>query len=291
MKKQRIIGSILFCTFFSIQIYGQIDNSKLLDQEKLEIILRKSAEYCERVKSIALYYVCQEEIKEKTNFYLVSPFMRNSPFGNIKRVVSKAPKIERIIKNSYIYDYQLINKDGEILENRTLLKKNNIKRRQENAKLELRLRAERMVYGPVGFLSQYWQEFFDYKIIGEEDLNHIIGTVIEATPRPNNEDNRNFAHIWVDKEDGSILQIEWQPESITDYSGNQINFQALDIEVNVEWTVTYGIEKNGVRFPDRQQVQEFLVPKGDLRFLQNETIILYNNYKFFIVETEIKYHP
>ena len=225
------------------------------------------------------------------NVYLVEDIFMLSPFETMVSKIRNDPKIERIIYNSYIYDYQLINKDGEILEERTLLEKNKRKRRKKNAKLELRLKSERIVYGPVGFLSQYWQEYFDYKIIGQERWKNTIGTVIEATPRPNNKDNRNFAHIWIDEEDGSILQIEWQPESITDVSGNQIDFPALDIEVNVKWRVTYGIEKNGVRFPDQQHVQEFLVPKGGQRFLQNETFILYNSYKFFIVETEIKYKP
>ena len=291
MKKQEVLFFFLILIISSIQIHSQTENSLTSNQEEIETILERCAEYCERVKSIALYYVCREKIQDKMNVFLVKDILMLSPFETMVSKIRNDPKIERIINNSYIYDYQLINKDEEILEDRILLEKNNRKRRKKNAQLELRLRSERVVYGPVGFLSQYWQDYFDYEIIGQERLDNIIATVIEATPNPNNKDNRNFAQLWINKKDGSILQIEWQSESITDYAGNQINFQALDVEVNVNWRVTYGIEKNGVRFPDQQHIQEFLVPKGGQRFLQNEIFILYNNYKFFIVETEIKYNP
>jgi hypothetical protein len=281
--------SVFIFAFLSLQIYSQTDDSRTGDQIELERILKKSAEYCERVKSIALYYVCREEIQDKMNFFLVTDSMRISPFGSRKEKIRKDSSTDRIVTNSYVYDYQLINKDGEILEERILIEKNHMKRRKKNAELESRLKLERIVYGPVGFLSQYWQEYFDYKVIGQERVNNIMGTVVEATPRPDNVDNRNFAQIWIDKENGSILQIKWQPESIIDYVGNQIDFQAFDIEVKVEWSVTYGIEKNGVRFPDQQYIQEFLVSEDGEKFLQNEITILYNNYKFFIVEIEIKY--
>ncbi len=289
MKKRGVLIFFLIFTIFSIQIYSQTDNSFTSNQEELEIILEKCAEYCERVKSIALFYVCREEIQDKINYYLVSDFMRVSPLGSIREEVRKGPKLERIRNNSFIYDYQLIKEEEKLLEKRTLLEKNNRKRRKKNAQLEVRLSSEYLVYGPVGFLSQYWQDYFYYEIIGQERINNILATVIKATPNPNNEDNRNFAQLWINEEDGSILQIEWQPESIIDHKGNLINLQALDFEVNVEWRVTYGVEKNGVRFPDQQHIQEFLVSEEGEKFLQNEIFILYNNYKFFIVETEIKY--
>ena len=39
------------------------------NQEKLSQILNKTADYCERVKKIALYYVCLENTKDKKYFY------------------------------------------------------------------------------------------------------------------------------------------------------------------------------------------------------------------------------
>ena len=180
-------------------------------------------------------------------------------------------------------------KEEELQEQRILLEKNKRKKHIENAELEVRFNAAYLIYGSVGFLSQYWQNDFEYKIIGQEDIDKIPAAIIKATPKPNNKENRNFAEIWINEKDGSILQIEWEPESIIDYKGKNIELPVGNFKTVVVWKVTYGVEKNGVRFPGRQHIQEFLVSESGKRYLRNEIITSFNDYKFFIVETEIKY--
>ena len=289
MKKQKILSSILILSFFMTQIYGQTDNSKISDQEKLEIILKKCAEYCERVKNIALFYVCQEEIKDKTNFYRIANTLRTSPYGNTEIVPGRSLKLNSTRISSYLYDYQLINKEKELLEQRTLLKKNNRKKIIENAELETRFNAKYLVYGSVGYLSQYWQNYFSYEIIGQESLGEIQATIIKATPKPNNKENRNFAKLWINEKDSSILQIEWESESIYNFDEKNIASMAGEFRTVMMLKVTYGLEKNGVRFPSRQLIQEFLVSESGERYLRNEIITSFIDYKFFIVESEIKY--
>jgi hypothetical protein len=177
----------------------------------------------------------------------------------------------------------LIRRGEELEEQRIPLKK-----KKRNAELDVRFQAKYLVYGPVGFLSRYWQAYFDYEIIGEERIGETLTTVIRATPKPANQDNRNFARIWIDGEDGSILQIEWEPESIVDYEGKSIRSQMQNLNTAVVWKVTYGIEKNGVRFPSRQHIQEFLVTEDKKRYIRNEITTVFEDYKFFVVETEIK---
>jgi len=289
MKKQRILSSILICTFFSVQIYGQSDFSKNSDQAKLEFILKKCAEYCERVKSIALFYVCQEEIKDITNFYRIVDTLRTSPYGVTEIVPGWSLKLNNTRISSYLYDYQLINKEKELQEQRTLLKKNNRKKNIENAKLETRFNAKYLVYGPVGFLSRYWQDYFSYEIIGQESLGKIQATIINAAPKPNNKENRNFAKLWINEKDNSILQIEWESGSIYNFDGKNIATMSGEFSTVMMWRVTYGLEKNGVRFPSWHLIQEFLVSESGERYLRNEIITNFNDYKFFIVETEVKY--
>ncbi len=118
-----------------------------------------------------------------------------------------------------------------------------------------------------------------------------MATIIKATPKSNNEENRNFAKIWIYEEDGSIIQIEWEPESIIDYVEKNIESWVGNLETAVVWRITYGVEKNGVRFPSRQHIQEFLATEGDKKYIRNETITTFKNYKFFIVEYEIKQYP
>jgi len=289
MRKNRILLSILFLIFLSAQFFSQTGNSEMIDQEELNIILKKCAEYCERVKSIALFYMCQEEIKEKANVYRIVDTLRTTPYGITEIVPGESLKLKRTRTSSYLYDYQLMKKEEELKEQRILLEKNKRKKHIENAELEVRFNAAYLIYGPVGFLSRYWQNYFDYEIIGQEDIDKIPSAIIKATPKPNNKENRNFAKIWINERDGSILQIEWEPESIIDYKGKNIEIPAGNLKTVVVWKVTYGVEKNGVRFPGRQHIQEFLVSESGKRYIGNEIITNFNDYKFFIVETEIKY--
>jgi len=291
MKKQRILSSILICIFFSIQIYGQSDLPKNNDQAKLELILKKCANYCERVKSIALYYVCREEIIDKTNSYRIANTLSSSPYEIVEKVPSRPLKLKSRRISSYLYEYQLINKEKELQELRTLLKKNNRKQNIENAQLETRFKAKYPVYGSVGFLSRYWQDYFSYTIIGQERIGKIQATIIRATPQPNNKENRNLAKLWINEKDCSILQIEWESNSIYDFDGRNIAFKNGEFGTVVMWSVAYGLEKNGVRFPSRQLTQEFLVSESGERYLRNRITTNFIDYKFFIVETEIKYHP
>lgn len=289
MRDKRILISILIFVLFSNQIYGQSDHYKNSDQAPLEFILKKCAEYCERVKSIALLYVCQEEIKEKMNFYRIANTLRTTPYGDTEIVLGESLKLRRTRRHSYLYDYQLINKEEELQEQRTLLKKDNRKKNLENAELEVRFNVKYLVYGPVGFLSRYWQNFFSYKIIGQESLGKFQATIIRATPKPNNKENWNFAKIWINEKDSSILQIEWESGSIYDFDGKNIASISGDFRTVTMLRVTYGIEKNRVRFPSIQLIQEFLVSESGKRYLRHEITTVFNDYKFFIVETEIKY--
>lgn len=289
MKKHFFLLMALIILFITPQRTSPLCSQA--NETNLSKILNKTAKYCERVKSIALFYVCQEEIKEKTNFYRVASTMRTTPYGLVEEVPSKVLKLRRTRNYSYLYDYQLIKKGEDLSEQRTLLEKNGRKKRKENAELEVKFSSAYVIYGPVGFLSRYWQDYFDYEISGQERIDKKMATIIKATPKSNNEENKNFAKIWIYEEDGSILQIEWEPESIIDYKGKKIESMAGSLETSVAWSVTYGVEKNGVRFPSRQHIQEFLVTEEDKRYIRYETITVFNNYKFFIVEYEIKHCP
>ncbi|MGD8536667.1 MAG: hypothetical protein PVF66_12530 [Candidatus Aminicenantes bacterium] len=287
MKKNLFLLMVLIILFVTPQRTSPMCSQT--DEAKLSKILNKTAKYCERVKSIALFYVCQEEIRDKANFYSLASVTRTTIYG--QEEVPLGLRIRRTRSNSYLYDYQLIKEGEDLSEQRILLKKNGRKMRKENAELEVKSKSKYIIYGPVGFLSRYWQDYFDYEIIGKKRIEKKKATIIKATPKSNNEENRNFAKIWIHEEDGSIIQIEWEPESIDDYVEKNIETFVGNLKTAVVWRVTYGIEKNGVRFPSRQHVQEFLATESDKRYILNETITVLNNYKFFIVEYEIKNRP
>lgn len=283
MKLKSLIMAILIS--LSVHAYLPASLNFQNEQEKLKQILNKSAVYCERVKKIALYYVCIENTKDKIYFYRSSRSIRESPYGESEIVTPRTLTLKRTRNYSYSFDYQLIKRGEELEEQRIPLKK-----KKKSAELDARFQAKYLVYGPVGFLSRYWQAYFDYEIIGDEQIGETPATIIRATPNPNNQENRNYAKMWIDGKDGSILQIEWEPESIVDYDGKTVRSQTEKLETAVVWKVTYGMEKNGVRFSSQQHIQEFLVTEDKKRYIRDEINTIFENYKFFVVETEIKNH-
>jgi len=64
MKKQKTIILILFFTIFSLQTFSQTDNPNTDDQEELRVILKKCAEYCEKLSNSVLDFICIEKITE-----------------------------------------------------------------------------------------------------------------------------------------------------------------------------------------------------------------------------------
>lgn len=257
------------------------------DQEQalLKQTLKETGDYADKVINAALYYVCTEKISDKEYFFgrtrAASSMFRQNKFFHIKKIK----------KQTFTYDYQLVKKKGELTEKRILLEENGKKRYQKNADLNrLKYTGKYLVFGPVGFLSKYWQPYFDFKIIGEDKLDNRNTVIFKATPKQKMEENNNIARIWVDKINFQILKIELDPASIKDYENEKITTRLGTFYKTVSWTIFYGIEKNGVRFPSRQIIQEvFIHPKRGYRAVKRETNILYQDYKFFTVETDIKY--
>ena len=82
--------------------------------------------------------------------------------------------------------------------------------------------------GPIGLLSEYWQQYHDYKIVKEEKFKGEKVIVIEAVPKYGYKLNQLFGKIWVRKSDFSILKIEWNQEAIENYK------HALELNPNCD---------------------------------------------------------
>jgi hypothetical protein len=301
MRRQEILSkkrikSILFSVALVILIginpnISAKNSSGDNSQEILKQILNKTGEYCERIKEIALYYVCKENIEVKENLYktvkninpVVNPYGELSYDNNARKL-----RFHRTKKKTLIYDYQLVKKEKNLEEKRVLIQENRKKKQKKNAELKTNYQAKYIIYGPVGFLSKYWQYYFDFEVTGEEIIENKKTRLLKASPKPSNKNNRNYATIWIDKNDFSILQIEWEPESIIDYQ-DKSKFKKLgDIKRTVTWRITYGIEKNGVRFPSKQFIQDGIIDSTGEKKILEEISFIYDNYKFFIVEIEYK---
>jgi hypothetical protein len=290
MKKQITIISVFIFFLFSFPIYSQKADSDSTDKAELETILKKCAEYCEKLANSALFFVCQEEIKEEINQGIQGNLGSSPTIALSGNITMRGSAVSRIIeKNVYIYDYQLIKKGEKIEETRILLKENGKKKYEKNAPLKTkRFYSKRSVMGPVGLFSKVWQDKYDYKIVKEETIKGRKSYVIEINPKTAIEGNPNHGKAWVDKEDFTVLKIEIKQESLA-------GFEKFEQEVKDRlmplFTTThhYFIEEKGIRFPSKTVfVEKYMGTRRNV-LRASETTITYDNYKFFTVDVEVIY--
>ncbi len=193
-------------------------------------------------------------------------------------------KLKKSRKNTFVYDYQMIKKGDNLEEKRKLIKENKKKRNEESAELKIKgIKTKFLAYGPVGFLSNYWQWYFNFEIIGKDEISGKKAIIINVDPTEEREENYYSGKIWVDEDDYSILKIEWRPKYIKGYKEDVTG----GIKRTVSWAAFYEVEKNGVRFPSKQIIEEYFITEAGKEYANNLTSINYDNYKFFQVEVEV----
>ncbi len=289
MKKPRISILVLIFFVFSTEIYSQKINSDSSNQTELETILKKCAEYCEKLSNSVLDFVCNEKIIEEINNDDPRS-RRHSLRGGVFVTVKGAGRASPIEKNVYIYDYQLIRKERRIQERRILLKENGKERKEEDAQLKTkRFEHKHIVFGPLGLLSVQSQQNFDYKIVKEEGYKGEKVYVLEINPKSSIEIEALFGRAWVRKNDFSILKIEWNSISMGNYKRIEESAKELEAEPKITFVSEYEYEKNNIRFPSKYFVKEVYTNPIWGRFNKSEVEVIYKDYKFFTVETEVKY--
>jgi hypothetical protein len=285
---------MIFALFVSILIQlgaspsairaGAQTSPNVVQNDVLPSILKATGEYCEIVKRLALNFICKERVDDRENFFMRGPgSTRNSP---------DEIRISKVNRRSFTYDFQIIKKGDDVQERRTLLEENGKKRHRENADPPtLKFSARNLVFGPVGFLSRYWQEHFHYEIVGRELADGKSAIIIRAVPFSEAQENNNHGLIWVEAATYQILRIEFEPK---DVQGSDVAFEAGNTAIDAKyirhlsWTVDYGVEKSGVRFPSRQNICEYYKSDTGFKITKREILYEYTDYKYFTVEVEIK---
>lgn len=245
--------------------------------DPLPTILEKTRFYCDRLERISLYFVCREEIDERQFDPPLKLFVLGGR-GRGSRV-------------SLEYDYQLVRTGDSIEEKRVLLKENGRARNEPDAPLKTKLYKHRnLVFGPVGLLGQYWQPRHVYRYLGEDKVDKERAFLVEAQPSGPPEPGLLYGKVWVRATDFAVVKIEWDQRSLSDLEAVQKMARSIRHDASPRLSIvgTYGVEKNGVRFLSRLAVHEdYDSPTGILRASQTE--VRYKNYKFFVVETEVRY--
>ncbi|MDH5385784.1 MAG: hypothetical protein OEY18_13865 [Candidatus Aminicenantes bacterium] len=275
MLKKKITCMLLaILVIFSFAVVNAEDKDSHTD---LSSLLKKAAEYCKRLEHTSLYFVCMEEVKERI-YYLNRPGrvgLRPTRFFN---------------ENKYLYDYQLIRKGSQITERRILLEENGKEKNEEDAQLKMQMFDHKyVIFGPIGLLSERWQQDHDYKIIGEKKLKDEHVLIVEATPKSSTDIDQLFGKIWIRKSDSSILKIEWNQTSMGNFDKIKEISKELNAQPDITFISEYDFEEKGIRFPSKYFVREEYVHSWLGRFRRSETTVTYKDYKFFTVETDVEF--
>jgi hypothetical protein len=270
--------------FFLQYLYAQIDSNEKNDQIRLNLLLKKTSQYCRRLDNAAFFYVCHEEITEKIHHSL---FLDQETIGRLGRLDEYRVGTE---KNKYLYEYQLIRKKGKIEEKRTLLERNGRKVLKKDATLvTLNFYFGNILFGPVTLLGEQRQHFYDYKLLEDEIHKGESTFVIEAVAKPHLKQHHPYGRIWMRKSDFAILKIEWDYRSIRSSHVIEKRAKNFNAEPHIILTSEFDVEKNGIRFPNQVIFEEAYIKGQKRKIVKSETAIIYKDYRFFTVEVDIGY--
>jgi len=265
-NKRRVIeAAVLIAAFVLLLDVGAARSQSNSSQVDLAAVLKKAAEYCRRLDKAALDFTCLEEVKETTHFY--------TPSTDI-----------------YLYDYQFVRKGGVVKEQRNLVSVNGKKADLRDTQLHTAsFQYKNVLFGPVGLLSESWQDYHDYTIVGEETIRGAATLIIEAVPKPDLPVTHPYGRIWIKPADGSVFKIAWDQRSLGNYRLAEEWGKANDAVPQITAYTEYGFEKNGLRFPSLNYTQEAYIRKDGRKYTSAEVSTAYRSYKFFTVETAVKF--
>ncbi len=268
---------------------------------ELDRILAGCAAYCRKVRSAALDFVCEEktyEVRHSLNpnmrpedlWYTWSGVIAESAGGAQLAVETSVQVMDPDLTETetYLCDYQLVRKGEAIKEQRIILKKNGRAKPDRTELLEDK-RFSMIVPMTIGprILGGDRQPLYDFQIGRQSRISGRETSVLEAVSRPGNGEWIRKARIWVDRESFQIIKSEIEGVPIEGYEDVLRDCARLNGRPDFQMTNEYGIEKNGVMFPEKTTVQVSYEDVGRLRPISKLRMSLkYAKYKFFTVETD-----
>ena len=283
--KKHLSFFFVFLFVFLIHPINTFSYIKSKDQTKngikLEIILKKCADYCERLTRSSLSFSCQEKVEEKI-------FHSHPRVGRILKFAGDK-QFRKNEKNIYVYDYRFKLKEKKVDESRILIEENDQRKHEKNAQLKTKMfKYKIVIFEPIVLLSEKWQQYHDYKIIKMTKFKGEKVIVIETIPKSEQEFNKLSGKFWVRESDFSILKIEWIQTVLGGFEGVEKTVEGFDVRLFITYISEYTFEKKGIRFPSKYFIKETYIGPNQERFIRSETTVSYNDYEFFTVETEDK---
>jgi TonB family protein len=256
-------------------------------------LMARISDYCSNLENAALYFFCREKIEEKLNpgHQLFQIWIGNfDPFEKGPQGTGMGSGRWSGEKNSFTYDYQVIQQDGRIQERRILLEENGRALRDESAYPKTkRFYINKAIYGPIGLLAKEEQPLYNYGLLNEETIKGRQALVIDVRPKRPSPLKPVYGKVWVDKKDASILKMSIEAESLAGYERISADYESRGIKPMISIEIVYGFEKNGLRFPSKITLKEAYSDPKEGQAKMSEMKVDYDKYKFFKVGTEVKY--
>ena len=259
-------------------------------------LLRLAAAYSERLRQVAFRFMCQETVSEDV---LVRDTIDRSSFKRLR--------------NSWLYEYQVVVREGQVSESRVLLRKNKTKKRVENAVLETRFRSLYSVFLPATLFAAEKQPAFFYRLEKHEKMNGRQAARLAIAPWPEFEE-LGAGTAWVDEETGAVLKIELSQRAIKGIASAEKRAQRFGARLLVSDVHYYEVERDGIWLPSRTSISEHyvlnVVPVKEMdrgtwektssrnKFVSNSggnrqlelsrTWVEYSDFRFFVVDVQVK---
>jgi hypothetical protein len=254
----------------------------------LSAILKKAAEYSDKLESVIFDFYCLEKIEETIDPLLdvLKPYEMTMDWT---RYAPGAGQPSRI-RTSYSYDYQCLRNGGKISEKRVLLEENGRKKNVPDAALQ----TASFVFGnsqlaPVSLFAERYQSSYDYSIVGTEKVDKVLAVIIEVKPKTGAVDARcSYGKAWIDSATADILRIEWRDTHVGNWDVFKKRGERFLRTPRLTMRSELKTEKNGVRFPSALNIEEAYVNEKGRAFIRSKVKVVYSDFKFFKVEVEVK---
>lgn len=272
---------------------------KIVYDKQMTRMLIGVADYCRKLQDSAFYFICKEkvvEIREVLDATYRGTQGRNYGDRYIAREgMDTKIKSQKRIENRYLFDYQLIKKEGKISEQRQLLKgkKNDTGSHDIESRMKTFI-SKKIVLAPILLLSQNWQSRYRYELTGQEKIKGVRMLVLQATPLYSDRNEFLFGTIWVDPRDFSVRKIKVNPQAIHGYTQLQALAKKLRAKLTLSAEIDFNKMKDGIRFPSEVTVIENyrggpLINRlrGRKGWNRSKTVYSYKDYRFFNVQTDV----
>ena len=246
--------------------------------QELGKYLQGAAEYCVKLKESAFHFICRETVTIILKNY--------NRYGDV---------IEQVDRTQY--DYQLLNVENRVHEQRLPVKKNQANPEKNSVSdLVFSFLNERAVFGPGTLLSKERQENFKYEITKFRKQNHHQFVVVRVIPKKEGEFFFSDGEVWIDTENHSVRKIVVEPRYINGYEKLEQAAHVLKTRLFLHCEIIFDQEYNGLFFPTEVNIVEtyqggpIITKDAGIKGLEHSrTVFSYQDYRFFKVKTDVRY--